>query len=569
MGDAMAEAVLAQWAALPKTGKPQPHEHTVLAGIALEMPAAAAVATGTAVGAAAAADVPASAQAQPQLAVVALATGTKCLGGSRRLAGGAALNDCHAEALCRRALLRWLYSEMLEAAQQAGQAGEAAPDGATAVLRLVPPHASAGGADDLFGGWRFELRPGVRLHMFISQPPCGDASILHGSHSVAADAAPAAATCGSDSSFGRTGAKPLGKRPRTDGGDAQVGAAAEPALAAAALPQQHEVESYAAAQATGVARRKPGRGDATLSMSCSDKLARWALLGLQGSLLHGALAHPLRLVSLTVGLPAPPADAAGGEAAGEAGSSDGPGSAEGRAAALAAAAEVALRRALLERTAQLAEQRLGPAAERPAPALHTYTPPAAASSSRSSRMQDLGLAPSAARRVAGGASVVWMAPPSSTFKWRQGGAPTLVGGNVEAVVGSTGLKAGSAKVPPGQPVTPSARPAVCKAALFKLWQRLAASLRQLRPTQQQRSAAAAAETAAAVQQGAAPGEQPLARELEAGPEGLTYAQAKQAAGAGYRATWRALLQPPSPLEAWIPKPAELEEFVCSLVPLQR
>ena len=34
--------------------------------------------------------------------------------------------------------------------------------------------------------------------------------------------------------------------------------------------------------AGGAVRRKPGRGDATLSMSCSDKIALWNLLGVQG-----------------------------------------------------------------------------------------------------------------------------------------------------------------------------------------------------------------------------------------------------------------------------------------------
>jgi tRNA-specific adenosine deaminase 1 len=364
MGDAVAQAVLAQFVALPKTGKPQPHEHTVLAGIALSLPGGnggSSGSSGARAGQRPAQRVPDSSQAsldqqqerqeqeieQQQLAVVAIGTGTKCLGASKRLPGGVAANDCHAEVLCRRALLRWLYREMQQAVQQYRQAaaasqqagsGSAHQTAGTCILRLVPPpqlpllegqstggtsaDGPAAGSVDLFGGWRFALQPGVQVHMYVSQPPCGDASILgpvpaqlpgqltaacsqHGGYlasaSPAAEGAAAVDGAGSGGAgFGRTGAKPLKRQRVGDDFEAQQ---ADPLPASGqqqqqqpeqdqkegqqwGLPQQYEVETYAEAQAVGLVRRKPGRGDATLSMACSDKLARWCLLGLQASALQ-------------------------------------------------------------------------------------------------------------------------------------------------------------------------------------------------------------------------------------------------------------------------------------------
>lgn len=52
---------------------------------------------------------------------------------------------------------------------------------------------------------------------------------------------------------------------------------------------------------TGLLRVKPGRGEPTLSLSCSDKLARWGVLGFQGALLFHYLQEALYFSTVVVG----------------------------------------------------------------------------------------------------------------------------------------------------------------------------------------------------------------------------------------------------------------------------
>ena len=114
VGNDVAESVLRCWAQLGKNGKPQPHEHTVLAGAGcwgrhagvfrafITADAALPPAAGIAI-------------TVPQCSspvTVAIGTGTKCLGASKLCDQGTALGDSHAEVIARRALQAWLYSQL-------------------------------------------------------------------------------------------------------------------------------------------------------------------------------------------------------------------------------------------------------------------------------------------------------------------------------------------------------------------------------------------------------------------------------------------------------------------------
>ncbi|GLE09504.1 hypothetical protein PINS_up021232 [Pythium insidiosum] len=194
--------------------------------------------------------------------VLACATGTKCLGRRDLRDDGLVVNDCHAEIVARRALLRYLYNEA-----RAWSDAECAEPVASSIFER-----------EVTTG-KLRLKPGHELHLFVSETPCGDASIYPLQEDVvdALVQQRQARESGSGDSSERsqlrlTGAKDRQlKRPRDE-------------TTAESTAKRFE-------QSLGIARTKSGRSDLpadkqTLSMSCSDKIAKWVAFGVQGTLLR-------------------------------------------------------------------------------------------------------------------------------------------------------------------------------------------------------------------------------------------------------------------------------------------
>ncbi|CAL8314688.1 unnamed protein product [Gadus morhua 'NCC'] len=187
--------------------------------------------------------------------VVALGSGTRCLSGGAQRDQGWAVNDCHAEVMARRALVGFLYTQLeLFLLGPRAEAVERAED---SVFREGP-------------GGVFRLKEGLLFHMFVSSSPCGDAR-LHCPYGTAA--------------MNLHGNKPARRfhcrlRMKTVGGEGT-------------LPVRQQPRAN---QEGGV--KSPGQP--LITMSCTDKIARWSVLGLQGALLS-QLVEPVYLFSLTVG----------------------------------------------------------------------------------------------------------------------------------------------------------------------------------------------------------------------------------------------------------------------------
>eukprot|EP00933_Yihiella_yeosuensis_P029978 TRINITY_DN23641_c0_g1_i1.p1 TRINITY_DN23641_c0_g1~~TRINITY_DN23641_c0_g1_i1.p1 ORF type:complete len:607 (+),score=93.62 TRINITY_DN23641_c0_g1_i1:43-1821(+) len=257
--DRVAQAVISGYDFLPGRGKPQGRSWTVLAGIVGEF--------------ASSEESPAS-----DLKVLALATGTRCLGVAAMTAGqGQVVHDCHAEVLCRRAFHRYLLGEMVSS-------GTDSHADAQGILERREPE-QAGEAPT------WQIRSSVRLHFYVSALPCGECALVPISSCDEGTLA---------RKLRREQGEPAEPMPLLD----RNRTGAKPSMGMPGDPKDDGIGFHR----SGVLRYKSGRSDTrpesrNVCYSCSEKICRWNHTGWQGALLSRLFKEPLRMSTIVIGGP--------------------------------------------------------------------------------------------------------------------------------------------------------------------------------------------------------------------------------------------------------------------------
>ncbi|XP_011892882.1 PREDICTED: double-stranded RNA-specific editase 1 isoform X1 [Cercocebus atys] len=221
--------------------------------------------------------------------VISVSTGTKCINGEYMSDRGLALNDCHAEIISRRSLLRFLYTQL-----------ELYLNNKDDQKRSIFQKSERGG---------FRLKENVQFHLYISTSPCGDARIfsphepiLEGSRSVTQAGVqwcnhgslqprpPGLLSDPSTSTFQGAGiTEPADRHPNRKA-RGQLRTKIESGEGTIPVRSNASIQTW-----DGVLQ-----GERLLTMSCSDKIARWNVVGIQGSLLS-IFVEPIYFSSIILG----------------------------------------------------------------------------------------------------------------------------------------------------------------------------------------------------------------------------------------------------------------------------
>jgi double stranded RNA-specific editase B len=159
--------------------------------------------------------------------IICITTGTKSLHNDHRTLNGQSLNDCHAEIIARRCLIRYFYEQ----------------------LRLFfDEKFDQSIFERIIDSDRFRLKSSINFHLYISTAPCGDSRLFSPQENLSIN-------------LKHSLKKSCGLLRRK----IEVGEGTIPVLAKTIY---QNIQTWDDEQ--------------LLTMSCSDKLCRWNFIGLQG-----------------------------------------------------------------------------------------------------------------------------------------------------------------------------------------------------------------------------------------------------------------------------------------------
>ena len=187
--------------------------------------------------------------------VVAIGTGTKVIDGNLLSMEGERVHDCHGEVVARRAFMRYLYREVEMCLRAVHATDSSAPKDLESIFEFTPEH-------------KFRLRDGIDFYMYVSSSPCGDGRVF-----VAAD---------------NTATRKQDNHPRR--------------LSRGLLRYKVEIGEGTLPSSERHIQTVDGilGGERLRTMSCSDKMLCWNVLGLQGTLLTHFI-QPVFMKAVVVG----------------------------------------------------------------------------------------------------------------------------------------------------------------------------------------------------------------------------------------------------------------------------